>query len=216
MAFSSFLESISIKLIKKEFRFIRIPSPVTKLLSKVLTVTKLNPFGINNYLSLSLGYKLFEPTPGFTIIDCKCEHVFHGYHRKYNILEARALLQYILRVKPSLNNVKRYVRAIDVLKNGQPLHLNLQCLYSPYKIGQHDNLIFKDQDLRDRLNIAMTTVECSPQGFNIFVNSKHNSIWLSTTKAISSLSFEIYVIISSVLKKFVFKSKLYRSKDYAV
>lgn len=216
MAFSSFLESISIKLIKKELRFIRIPSPVTKLLSKVLTVTKLNPFGISNYLSLSLGYKLFEPTQGFTVIDCKCEHVFHGYHRKYNILEARALLQYILGVKPSLNNVKRYVRAIDVLKHGQPLHLNLQCLYSPYKIGQYDNLIFKDQDLRDRLNIAMTTAKCSPQGFNIFVNSKHNSIWLSTKKAISSLSFEIFVIISSVLKKLVFKSKLYRSKDYAV
>lgn len=216
MAFSSFLESISIKLIKKELRFIRIPSPVTKLLSKFFTVTKLNPLGINNYLSLSMDYKLYEPTQGFSVFDCASEYIFHGYIRRYNILESRALLEYVLGMKPSLNNIKRYVRAIDVLKEGKPLYLSLQCLYSPYKIGFYDNLIFKDQDLRDRLNIAMTIAECSPQGFNVFVNSKHNSIGLSTIKAISSLSFEFYVIISSIFKKLMFKNKLYRSKDYAV
>lgn len=97
-----------------------------------------------------------------------------GDARRRNLIrEGQALLHYVLRARPSPALVMRYVRCIERLRDGQPLHLREPMLGIPPAIALLDGnaalSIPTEAEVAWRLNAAVVLAEASTQGARRFL-----------------------------------------------
>lgn len=107
-----------------------------------------------------------------------------GLNRRELCREGQAILAYVLRVQPKGVIVRRYVKAIESLKMGQPLLLPEMILRTPALLALLDgNKAITPAFLTDldwRLNAAMALAEASPQGYTRFLyTDKSRSFFVS-------------------------------------
>lgn len=106
-----------------------------------------------------------------------------GTNRRELCREGQAILTYVLRMQPKGVIVRRYVRAVESLKMGQPLLLPKMILRTPALLALLDgnNAITPSflTDLDWRLNAAMALGEASPQGYLRFLYTakSRNFFW---------------------------------------
>lgn len=91
-----------------------------------------------------------------------------GRGRRGLLLEGRALLAYVLRMRPANSLARRYVRAIETLRDGRSLALPESFRRTPALLALLDNARCLNAELRNeldwRLNAASLLGEASPQG----------------------------------------------------
>lgn len=95
------------------------------------------------------------------------------------ILEARALLAYVLKGKPDGALVRRLVRCVESLRDGQALHLPGFALWAPSSVALLDSALVKTgrcgAEFSWRLEAAVLVAEASQQGAARFLRaSRHN------------------------------------------
>ena len=104
-----------------------------------------------------------------------------GSTRRALIREGRALLFYVMREKPESGLVRRYVRAIEALREPQAISLPRFVIQYPALLGFLDgargiNQGFKGE-FKWRLNSALLLAEACPQGALRFIGSNKSYGW---------------------------------------
>lgn len=97
-----------------------------------------------------------------------------GDDRRRNLLrEGRALLAYVLKEKPGSGLLRRYVRAVESLRKGQPLGLPSVFLNSPILISLLDRASWTNAGVAEefnwRLDATTMLAEASPEGARRFL-----------------------------------------------
>lgn len=108
------------------------------------------------------------------------------------LLEARAMLRYVLCTRPSAGLVRRYVRAVEDLQDGAPLPLPWVFACCPAAIALLDRKLGPTQPadrLGMRVEIATLLAESTPQGAERFLGSGGSRLGASLT-VVAALSGE--------------------------
>ncbi len=210
LKFDDFLRTISVLKYKKNCSFIYLPSFVTRSAFNFFKMININPMGILNYLSLSLGYNEYSYDKNFPLYLEHEVQVMKRYKTKCNIIEANLIFTYLSGRKPSLGNMIRYVKYVESIHDGAPLNIKESYLYSPWKLCFYDNMIFKDDLLKERLVAASTILECSPQGFKILVDKKDDSLLKSILGLIQACVMELIAISCAVIRMPFVRNGLYQ------
>jgi len=94
-------------------------------------------------------------------------------YRRGLLLEARALMKYILRKDPNLALLIRYVRALEALEDFAPLSLPSEFISYPFLISLINPMNFNDSELKvsfyNRLNICSMLAESTLLGARRFI-----------------------------------------------
>ncbi len=103
--------------------------------------------------------------------------------RRRLIHEGQALLKYVLKARPAPALVRRYVRGIESLRGGQPLHLPEVVLRLPVTIALLDDSAVLETpggaEFTWRLNTAVVLAEASVQGARRFLAIGKTSNWVN-------------------------------------
>lgn len=180
ITFTEFLSAISRARTAHIPLYVPVPSGLVKLGMRVVGPTLRTLLGLDRLLSLfSLQY--MDTAHDLTRLCLRVRPVSSGMsrsggHRRELIGEGNAMLRYVLRDAPSKILVRRYVRAIESLKAGEPLLLPALFLRAPACVALIDRGNAISPHLRNeldwRLNAAMAIAEASPQGAARFMNAK--------------------------------------------
>jgi len=187
VGFSAFLNVMAHSRTKRWPIFVPVPKFFIYVLIKLLGPELSDKFGLSRLLSLftqtymntandlqSLSLTLRPMHVGMTRSGCE---------RQALIREGRTFLTYILRMKPSDCLVRRYVRAIETLRNTYALRLPKVMLAIPVFLGLIDGAAVVNKQFRNeldwRLNATLTLAEASPQGALRFLSLDKQRGWLS-------------------------------------
>jgi len=178
ISFNRFLQLIGMHWVRKIRIGIPIPSISIYFLSRVLGVRLSDRLGIQRLLSLfvlptmetednlaELGITLRPLSAGLSRIKL--------VNRRALTAEGYALLRYILRSRPDLALVKRYVRAIEQLNGAEPIGLPNLCIQWPSTIALLERAANNERLLRQkfdwRLNAGVAIVEASKRGATLMI-----------------------------------------------
>jgi len=105
-----------------------------------------------------------------------------GNNRRRDLTyEGRALLQYVLKTKPSFNLVRRYVRCIEQLRGGGIVEVPWLLLSNPHLIALIDqpgkSASKGDEEFAWRLNAVMVLAEASTKGAIRFLNAGNSLVF---------------------------------------
>ncbi|TKB26118.1 NAD-dependent epimerase/dehydratase family protein [Desulfopila sp. IMCC35006] len=93
--------------------------------------------------------------------------------RRILIREGQALLQYVLKVRPTPALIRRYVRSIELIRDGESLNLPEFLLVAPMAIALLDHTPAQstsyEEEFTWRLNTAVVLAEASVQGAKRFL-----------------------------------------------
>lgn len=183
--FSAFLQAIARGRTRRSPLAVPVPAVLVRLAARAL-----GP-GISGRLSIDRLESLFALTPMETSDDLQRLSVTlrplsagmsrSGSARRELLREGRSLLSYVLRTKPEGSLVRRYSRAIECLRTGRPLWLPQFVHGKPLLLGLIDGSPAMgngfQEELTDRLTIALILAEASPQGARRFLRIGENGSW---------------------------------------
>lgn len=116
-----------------------------------------------------------------------------GRARRGLLLEGRALLTYVLRMPPKNSLIRRYVRAIEALRNGRSLPLPQPVRRNPALLALLDRAPCLNAEFRNeldwRLNAALMLGEASPEGALRFLGVKGRTGWFRSSLRIKLAVF---------------------------
>jgi hypothetical protein len=108
--------------------------------------------------------------------------------RRLLATEGMGLLIYVLRDKPGIGLVKRYVRMIESLRAGEPIHLPAWLYHWPFLLACLDGRAAEASpavgELRWRIIAATHMGEASLQGFERFLVGGRSTCWLLAYAAV--------------------------------
>lgn len=140
-----------------------------------------------------------------------------GNDRRRNILlEGMALISYLLKENCNAYHLRLYVRAIERLRNAEPMHLPTFFLHLPSSLAVIDKnsklqKVFKEE-FEWRLHSAMLIAEATPAGANRFIKfgergSMVASLLLILKAVVQELFWKVLATISLPLLKLAFMTK---------
>ncbi len=178
VSFTNFLRTIA----RERVRRVRVPVPVPVVLVRlagiILGERLRKKLGLDQLMSLfdlprmetahdlqSLGVSLRPLSSGMTR---------SGNGRRRNLIrEGRALLIYVLKLEPTSSLLRRYVRCIEQVRDGQAIHLPEFALRAPLTIALLDDRAAFPTPMKLeftwRLNAAVVLAEASVQGARRFL-----------------------------------------------
>jgi nucleoside-diphosphate-sugar epimerase len=140
--------------------------------------------GLNRFQSL-FALKHMATEIDLASLDITPRSVVIGMHpsgnsaRRSTSMEGSAFLHYILQRKPSLQMIKQYVRAVELLTNQTHLAIPKWFLFLPSAIALIDRKdlceIPGGSEVLRRLNFALVIAEASPESANQFLNLSQKS-----------------------------------------
>lgn len=216
ISFTEFLRTIAIGRIRR-FR-LPIPIPVALItLTGFLIGRRLRgKLGIDRLTSLfnlpTMDTKYDIQALGVSLRSISSGISPSGDDRRRRLLrESSALLTYILRVKPTSALMRRYVRCIERVRNGQPLLLPNFMFYFPSTIAMLDeSRVYSSavsMELAWRLNMSVILSEASVQGATRFLSIGKTSGFLNS---ILNMTYALVLELSWRLLRLVLRHFLFR------
>ncbi len=202
VTFTFFLKSIAKH--RLYFRGFTIPVPIiiVECVSKVIGEKMSVKLGLNRLSSL---FKLpvMETEKHLKLIGLELRNLESGMHksgcdrRRKLLIEGRAILTYILKSKPELALLKRYVRMIELLRNSEALTLPSIVLNKPVFLALLDGKKIQDTQLGDefywRLDAATLLAEATTAGSARFLNvGLASNKFVAITGIVLALSAELF------------------------
>ena len=176
--FAQFLLSIAENRVRRQRLLAPVPSPLIKLMGACLPPRLKSRFGIEKLNSL-FGLPVMDTASDLQRLGLSLRPLHSGMHpsgddrRRRLIAEGKALLIYVLKVYPGSALVRRYVRAIEQLREGKPLNLPAWVLRRPVTVALLDDRAFaatiKGAELIWRVHAATALAEASVQGAGRFL-----------------------------------------------
>lgn len=223
VSFTNFLHTIARERLQ-QFRLL-IPVPIflirlVKLIVPSRLEDKLGLERLNSLFDLPvmdtkndlqlLGVTLRSLSPGMTR---------SGNSRRRNLIrEGQALLAYILKVKPTSTLVRRYVRCIESIRGGSPLHLPRFMLRFPVAIALLEEPSIQSTptgaEFAWRLNASVVLAEASIQGAHRFLAVGAPSGFISDLRHMAyAIVLEVWWRILSLAAAPVLRSRLHNPEQ---
>ncbi len=177
VSFTAFLRAIATHRLRRRRLFVPVPAFA---LAAVLRVSGGDGAGQRERLRSLTDLPLLQTGPHLAALGLRLRPLVPGMHpsgcdrRRRLLREGRALLGYVLgsRAPPAL--VLRYARAVERLREGQPLTLPRCALRWPASLAVFDHRAMLERagagELMWRLDAATTLAEASPAGARAFLN----------------------------------------------
>lgn len=170
VSFSLFLAAIAKHRLRKSVIFIPVPAIFISLSAalagnKILSIKRLQSLVhlramVTDADLNKLGLTLRPLDSGM--------HPSGNNRRRVMLREARALFTYVLKTAPEMSLMRRYLRAVDQVYDGQPMPLPNVCMYFPSTIALFDAPSFSSipagKKLLQRLDAASLVAEASCVG----------------------------------------------------
>jgi len=173
LRFSDFLSAIASARVRQKRYFLPTPAIIVKALRFLAGVRLGKRLGLEQLHSL-FELPLMETQRDLQKLQLTLRPLLSGMHpsgddsRRHLLLEGRALMTYILRTRPSSSLMRRYVYAIEGLRDGAIFGLPGYFLKFPFLLPLLDGGSFaksiKGRDFSWRLDAATMLAEASPQG----------------------------------------------------
>lgn len=201
ISFTQFLKAISRSRTGRYPIFIPIPIFLIQLTAGLIGTKLSRKFGLDRLKSL-FGLAQMNTTSDLKLLRIQLRPLGagmtrSGLYRRELFREGQAFLAYVLRKQPERIIVRRYVKAIELLKMGTPLLLPAIILNTPALLALLDgNKTISPKFLSElnwRLNIAMALVESSTQGYSRFLQTVESR----------SFFFSLIIIIFSCIKEII-------------
>jgi NADH dehydrogenase len=206
--FIKFLHAIARHRIKKKLIYIPIPRSLIWVIAKLIGARLSNKWGLNRLQSLFM-LPLMDSTRDLQQLSLTLRTLEVGltltrHSRRSLLLEARALLIYVLRLPPAATLLRRYVKAIENLRENKVLRLPKFFLLKPVLLGLIDGaMCINDEfqnEFRWRLNAALILAEASTQGARRFLGvSGRISGLRSCVRIIAAVLFEAIRRVSQII-----------------
>lgn len=185
ISFAAFLHAIARGRTVRRPIFIPVPVRLVRVTAKLLGAGLSGKLGLERLLSLFALQHM--NTAGdlqhlsLTLRPLSSGMTRSGRGRRELIREGRAILTYVLRMKPAGALEQRYVRAIETLRIGRPLRLPELVLGVPALLTLLDGAKSIDaafqRELDWRINAALMLAEASPQGACRFLGVDKPGSW---------------------------------------
>ncbi len=221
VSFTAFLKSIS----RHWVRGVRIPAPVPVLLIRAAIATagaklgaKLGLERLNSLFDLKamethddlkrLGIRLRPLSSGM----CRS-----GQARRRDLAaEGRALMSYLLQRQAAPGLIRRYIRSVELLRDGQALGISAPFLRMPFTLALLDTTktvpTDSDTEFAWRLNTSMVLAEASPLGAQQFLGLGKRSGMLSNAIGITrTLALEVFWRIAQIICRPLVKAPFHRT-----
>jgi len=202
VTFTFFLKSIAKHRLYLRGFTIPVPIIIVECVSKVIGEKVSAKLGLNRLSSL---FKLpvMETEKHLKLIGLELRNLESGMHksgcdrRRKLLIEGRAILTYILKSKPELALLKRYVRMIELLRNSEALTLPSIVLNKPVFLALLDGKKIQDTQLGDefywRLDAATLLAEATTAGSARFLNvGLASNKFVAITGIVLALSAELF------------------------
>lgn len=180
ISFTHFLQLIAKDRIRWHLFFVPVSVSLVKIMIGFLGSTFIFKFGLYRLNSL---FRLpqMNTSADLCLLKLELRSLSSGLHRSGNdrrrrlIREGAALLNYLLKRRPSLELVRRYVRMVEALRMGIPLVLPELLLRWPITVGLLDDRAYisspQGNEFGRRIDAAMVILEASKQGADRFIGS---------------------------------------------
>ena len=178
ISFTSFLNSIASVRLRKHRLFVPIPAGMALFGARVWGAKATGKIRIDQLKSL-FNLPQMDTSKDLAKLGIKLRSLSSGMHRSGNAqrrligLEANTLFYYLLLEKPKSSVIRRYIRAIETLQQGQALSLPRLTILSPITLALLDDPAFtsstKGRQFAWRLDSATLLAEATPQGANRFL-----------------------------------------------
>jgi NADH dehydrogenase len=202
VTFTRFLNSISHNRVRVTRLFIPVPIFMVSLVTKVLGEKLTTRIGLHQLNSL-FDLPSMNTAADLDTIRLKLRPLSSGMHRSGDdhrrrlVREGIVLLTYLLKNRPDLKLVRRYVRMIEQLRAGTPLDLPNWLFLWPTSLALIDNSRINDsptaREFNWRIDAATVIAEASKQGAIRFIGDAQ-STW-----RISALLRIIIALCSEVI-----------------
>jgi len=207
--FKEFLNKIAIIRLGRFRFFIPIPIAPVKILSKVIGFKLSNRLGISRLLSL-FSLPIMETKADLDLLDLQLRPLSSGMTksgfgiRRKLILEGFCLLRYLLKERPNIKIVCRYVRMIEKLRSGLILNLPNWMLFYPMTLALLDRKNIDrmpiGKELAWRINAATVIAESCTQSYGRFNNiSKKNTLFSITYNLSKAILLGLFWYACSII-----------------
>jgi uncharacterized protein YbjT (DUF2867 family) len=206
VSFTDFLRTIA----RVRVRRYRLAIPVPVFLVRLASTLSGGEFGLDRLVSL-FDLPAMDTERDLHLLGVTLRPLSSGMTRSGNgrrrglIREGHALLAYVLKAKPTLTLVRRYVRGIERVRGGQPLYLPEFVLRLPVAIALLDNVVPAGSDFSWRLDAAVMLAEASVQGARRFLAIGETSGFvISLIRMTYAVTLELWWrILSLVIRPFL-------------
>ena len=184
LSFTEFLRAIALHRLHVSRLFVPTPRMVLRLAMFALGARISARVGLSRLDSL-FQLPRMDTAADLAALNIELRPLHAGMHRSGDdrrrrlLLEARGLLTYVLRATPSAALQRRYVRAVETLRDGAPLILPSMLLHWPALLSLLGDHTFRaspvGRELAWRQDAAAVIGEASPQGAQRFLRSGRTS-----------------------------------------
>lgn len=224
ISFKVFLNTIARARLNKYRFFIPIPVVFLKILSKFIGLRLSKKLGITRLFSL-FSLPTMDTKEDLSMLDLKLKSLTSGMtksgydNRRWIILEGFCLLHYLLKEKPNIKIVCRYVKVIEELRNRSILNLPNWMISLPITLALLDrkniDRIPLAKELTWRINAANTIAESCIQSHDRFNNiTKEDTSFLASYNLLKSILLGVFWYMCSIIfvafNRSLIKRKIYR------
>jgi NADH dehydrogenase len=195
IAFSSFLAAIAKSRLRTKRVFLPVPVACVNFVSALFGVALRTRLGLERLRSL-FDLPLMATTSDLDKVSLVLRPLTEGLHpsgsdrRRRLLKEGQALLTYILKEKPDSAVLRRYLRAIESLRDGRELGFSEIFLNHPTLLSLVGNASWPDAATSEefiwRLDAATSLAEASPAGAARFLGLGRNHGLLSSLLSLSN------------------------------
>lgn len=185
VSFTQFLLAIASDRVHRQRWFMPVPIMFVKLINTILGSRLRKQLGLERLNSL-FDLPLMDSNDDLSKLGLSLRSLSSGMHssgdsrRRRLICEGQAMLTYVLKERPGSILIRRYVRAVEMLRAGSPIDLPRFALKLPAFIALLDERNFtasvqQGEEFFWRLNAATALAEASTRGAYRFLGLGRNS-----------------------------------------
>lgn len=216
VSFTKFLDEIAVVRLRRWRGFLPMPIMVINVLAKLLGESWQVRLGFERLRSL-FDLPTMETTSDLSKLGLVLRPLHSGMHpsgtdrRRCLLREACALFTYILKAPPTGAVLRRYVRAIELLRGGKALELPKFLLDRPVFLSLIDERVWINKagmaEFDWRMDAATALAEATPTGAYRFLGlgRKHGllvSLFSLTASVIKEISWRVARVVSAPLVRF--------------
>jgi nucleoside-diphosphate-sugar epimerase len=221
VTFTKFLQSIASGWVRR-FRFsLPVPVAIVRLIGAAVGSRLRAKLGLDRLTSL-FDLPLMDTERDLRLLGLVLRPLSSGMtcrgadRRRRLIREGRAFTSYVLTLKSSSALVRRYVRCMEALRGGQPLHIPALILQMPVSIALLDDPSFllrtQANELTWRLNAAVVLSEASVQGaYRFLAIGKRSGFIMAFASVTKAVAAEICWRILALALRPMMRDALYHS-----
>lgn len=225
ISFSKFLNEIAGARLHRCRIFVPVPVIVIDILAKLMGESLRVRFGLERLRSLFV-LPVMETAADLNQLGLVLRPLRSGMHpsgndrRRYLLREGRALLTYVLKEPPSNAVLRRYLRAIELLRGGKALGLPQLFLAYPISLSLIDDSAWVNKTMTAefswRLDTATLLAEATPSGAYRFLGlGREHGLLVSLFSVTAAVGSEVFWRVARVILAPLIRLALGRAKAFS-